>query len=249
MGGAVPMVGKSGAGSAMLSGPDNAVDVAECMVHAAGEGRVGFKLRLGREAGEEVYLGLAGRLEDAGAGWLTLHPRYAKQKFTGRADWAAVAPLVERVSIPVMVSGDLFSAADAVRALAVSKAAGVMFARGAMQNPAVFGQFIALQTGSASGGAAEEGRFVGVKELERVIRRHAALIRAFYPVRRNRQGIETGLLKMRTFVPRYVKELAGARKLRRAMALCATWEAMGNLLDEFFTCEENLLPSPAEDVS
>ncbi|MDL2209258.1 tRNA-dihydrouridine synthase family protein [Desulfovibrio sp. OttesenSCG-928-O18] len=240
MGCSVPKVGKSGAGSAMLSNPDNAVAVAEAMIRAAGPGRVGFKLRLGRDAGEETYLPLAKRLEEAGAGWLTLHPRYAKQKFTGVADWEAVVPLVNAVSIPVMVSGDLFTAADGVRALAVTGAAGVMFARGAMHNPAIFGQFTALLE-RGENAEPERGRFVDASSLERVIRRHAELIRSFYPPRRNRQGLESGLLKMRTFVPRYVKECAGARALRRGMANCSSWAEMDRLLDDFFMHKENLL--------
>lgn len=244
MGCSVPKVGKSGAGAAMLSDPDNAAAVARAMVRAAGPGRVGFKLRLGRDAGEETYLPLAKRLEDAGAGWLTLHPRHAKQKFTGIADWGAVVPLVASVSIPVMVSGDLFTAVDGIRALAATGAAGVMFARGAMHNPAIFGQFTALLE---RGGDArpERGGFVDAGSLERVIRRHAELIRSFYPARRNRQDVESGLLKMRTFVPRYVKECAGARSLRRAMAACTTWAGMGRLLDDFFTHKDNLLFSGA----
>ena len=66
MGCSVPKVVKSGAGAAMLQNPDNAAAVAGAMVRAAGKGRVGFKLRLGRDAGEEVYLSLAKRLEEAG---------------------------------------------------------------------------------------------------------------------------------------------------------------------------------------
>lgn len=245
MGCSVPKVGKSGAGSAMLSDPDNAVAVGEAMIRAAGKGKVGFKLRLGRDAGEETYLPLAKRLEDAGAGWLTLHPRYARQKFTGTADWEAVRPLVRSVSVPVMVSGDLFAPADGVRALDVTGAAGVMFARGAMHNPAIFHQFTDLLAAGDPGGP----RFAGAPSLERLIRRHAALIRAFYPLRRNRQGIESGLLKMRTFVPRYVKECAGARYLRRSMAQCLCWEDMNLLLDDFFAREENLAPVAEMDAA
>ena len=247
MGCSVPKIGKCGAGSAMLDDLDNALDVAEGMIEAAGPGKVGFKLRLGRDIGEEVYVSLGKRLEAAGAGWLTLHPRYARQKFTGQANWRAVVPLVANVNIPVLVSGDLFCAADGVESLKVSGAAGVMFARGAMQNPAVFGQFISLQRQTQAAEGGDEGRFVGIQELERVIRRHAALIRAFYPVRRNRQGLEAGLLKMRTFVPRYVKELSGARKLRQGITGCLTWDDMDRLLDEFFTCEDNLLPAKVEE--
>ena len=240
MGCSVPKVGKSGAGSAMLQNPDNALAVAGAMIRAAGGKRVGFKLRLGRDVGEEAYLPLAKRLEEAGAGWLTLHPRYAKQKFTGTADWSAVVPLVEQSSVPVMVSGDLFTAADGVKALSVSGAAGVMFARGAMHNPSIFEQFTTLL---AEGGKGECSRFAEPAKLEYIIRRHAAFIRAFYPVRLNRQGAEAGVLKMRTFVPRYVKEYSGARYLRRSMAQCLTWDAMYALLDDFFSRAENLEPA------
>lgn len=240
MGCSVPKVNKSGSGSAMMRDLDNALAVAEAMLRAAGRGKVGFKMRLGQEPGAETYLELATRLDKAGAGWLTLHPRYAKQKFTGAANWEAVKPMADAVSIPVMVSGDLFSAEDGVNALAASNAAGVMFARGAMQNPAIFDQFKRLAMGSEAS-PPKRGSFVDGDRLEYVIRRHAALIRAFCPERRNRQGIASGLLKMRTFVPRYVKECAGARALRRGMAECASWDAMNRLLDDFFTHKENLL--------
>ncbi len=237
MGCSVPKVLKSGAGAAMLQDPDNAVRVAEAMVTAAGVGRVGFELRLRWDVGEKTYLLQARRLEEAGAGWQPLHPRYARQKFTGSADWNAVKTLVETVSVPVMVSGDLFTASDGILALSITGAAGVMFARGAMHNPSIFRQF---KDWLPKGGIAAAPRFADAATLEYLIRRHAALIRAFFPRRLNRQGLEAGLLKMRTFVPRYVKECAGARYLRRSMAQCATWREMDDLLEEFFSRKENL---------
>ena len=38
---------------------------------------------------------------------LTLHPRSAKQMYTGTADHTLTAELVERVSVPVIASGDV----------------------------------------------------------------------------------------------------------------------------------------------
>lgn len=227
MGCSVPKVGKSGAGSAMLRDLGNAVEAARAMLRAAGPGRVGFKLRLGWCAGEEVYIPLARQLEEAGAGWLTLHPRYAKQAFAGSADHSAVAALVKAVSIPVLASGDLFSAEDAARVLRETGAAGVMFARGAMRNPAIFRELAALLRGDAPQPSS-------ARELEATVRRHMELIRNFYSVRHNRNGVEAGLLKMRTFVPRYVKHCAGARALRRAMVECESWPGLDALLTEFF---------------
>lgn len=229
MGCSVPKVGKSGSGSAMLRDIPNALAVARGMISAAGPGAVGFKLRLGWQAGEEVYLDLAQRLEDLGAGWITLHPRYARQKFTGTADWSHTARLKKALSIPVVAGGDIFTAHDALRCLEETGADAVMFARGALNNPAVFREYLDLLHGHRTFSV-----FRDKGALESVIRRHAALVREFMPPRLNSQGLEAGLLKMRTFVPRYVRRFSGARALRQALARCESWDGLDALLTEFF---------------
>lgn len=229
MGCSVPKVGKSGSGSAMLRDIPNALTVAKSMIDAAGPGKVGFKLRLGWQQGEEVYRDLALRLEDLGAGWITLHPRYARQKFTGTADWSHTAKLKEALSIPVIAGGDLFTAHDALRCLEETGADSVMFARGALNNPAVFREYLDLLHGRAEAGVLQDKT-----TLEAVIRRHAELARSYMPPRLNSQGLEAGLLKMRTFVPRYVRRFSGARALRQSLTRCGSWEDLDILLTDFF---------------
>ena len=141
MGCSVPKVVKTGSGAAMLSNPHNALKVARALIAAAGAGRAGFKLRLGWLNGENIYLELARELEAAGAAWITLHPRYGRQAFTGKADWSKTALLKQNLSIPVLASGDLLSASAAVECLEQSGADAVMFARGAMNNPFIFREF------------------------------------------------------------------------------------------------------------
>ena len=116
LGCSVPKVLKGGAGAALAREQGRALKAAGAMA-AAAPGSVGFKLRLGWRRGEENYLELGAALEEAGAAWLTLHPRYAAQRFSGRADWEALAALKRRVSIPVIASGDLYTAEDAALCL------------------------------------------------------------------------------------------------------------------------------------
>lgn len=71
-------------------------------------------------------------------GWLTLHPRTAKQGFTGTARWEYLSELKALVSLPVIASGDLFTAEDGVRCLAETGVDTVMYARGALRDPAIF---------------------------------------------------------------------------------------------------------------
>lgn len=108
---------KTGGGSALHLDPDRLVETASAMVRVAGEGKVGVKIRLGFMDGEDNYLEIAKRLEDAGVAWLTMHPRYAKQMFSGQADWSKLAVLKQNVSIPVIGSGDLFTAEDGMECI------------------------------------------------------------------------------------------------------------------------------------
>ena len=68
-------------------------------------------------------------------------------------------------------------------------------------------------------------------ELALVIRRHAFLARRYSPL--------LALLKMRTFVPRYVKNLDGARALRQQIVSCTSWEELDDILERHFCDTSN----------
>lgn len=212
----VKKVVKTGAGAALLKDPDLLVRLAESMARLAGEGRVGVKTRLSFGPGPETVLEMAPRLEAAGVGWLTLHPRTAAQGFSGRADRTALTRLKAATRLPVLASGDLFSAEDAAACLRDTGADGVMFARGALADPRVFGRLTDLLAGRPP-------RPCG--DLRGLILRHAGLAREHLPGR-------AALLKMRTIAPRYAKGHPGARPLRKELASCMTWEHLERLVEQ-----------------
>src|ERR671917_393858 len=74
---------------------------------------VSVKMRRGLEDGSRACLDVGPRLVEAGAATLTLHPRSARQMYTGTADHSLTAELVERVNVPVIASGDIRSRARA----------------------------------------------------------------------------------------------------------------------------------------
>jgi tRNA-dihydrouridine synthase B len=92
-------------------------------------------MRRGLEDGSRACLVVGPQLVEAGAATLTLHPRSAKQMYTGTADHALTAELVELVDVPVIASGDVTSHARAQSVLATTGAAAVMVGRGAQGNP------------------------------------------------------------------------------------------------------------------
>jgi tRNA-dihydrouridine synthase B len=194
-------------------------------------GRVGFKLRLGWSPEEENYLELARGLEQCGAAWLTLHPRYARQGFAGSADSAALEALVRTVDIPVIASGDLLDARAALRVVRQTGVSGVMFARGALHNPAVFKDYaLLLAQGPGNGGekAEEAGLRPDPEFLKTLILRHAQLAQT------TSQAPERSVFKMRGALPRYVKNLPGSKAFRMALSRCASWTEFYKLLEDFF---------------
>jgi tRNA-dihydrouridine synthase B len=130
----VRKVTKTGAGASALSDHDLACRLAGAVVDAV-DVPVTVKMRRGVDNGSRAALELGPRLEAVGVASLTLHPRSAKQMYTGTADHALTAELVERVEVPVIASGDIVDRASAERVIDSTGAAAVMVGRGAQGQP------------------------------------------------------------------------------------------------------------------
>ncbi len=130
----VRKVTKTGAGATLLDDPDRACAVVRAVASAVSV-PVTVKLRRGLENGSRACLTVGPRLVEAGAASLTLHPRSAKQMYTGTADHSLTAELVSLVDVPVIASGDIVSRARAQAVLATTRAAAVMVGRAAQGNP------------------------------------------------------------------------------------------------------------------
>jgi tRNA-dihydrouridine synthase B len=130
----VRKVTKTGAGAHLLEDPDLACRITEAVASAVSV-PVTVKMRRGVEDGSRACLALGPQLVDAGAAALTLHPRSAKQMYTGVADHSLTEELVDLVDVPVIASGDVTSRAKAQSVLESTGAAAVMVGRGAQGNP------------------------------------------------------------------------------------------------------------------
>jgi tRNA-dihydrouridine synthase B len=130
----VKKVTKTGAGATLLEDPNRACAVVEAVAGAVAV-PVSVKMRRGLENGSRACLDVGPRLVEAGAATLTLHPRSARQMYTGAADHSLTAELVSIVDVPVIASGDVTSRAKAQAVLATTGAAAVMVGRGAQGNP------------------------------------------------------------------------------------------------------------------
>ena len=153
----VKKVTKTGAGATLLDEPERACRVVEAVASSVSV-PVTVKLRRGLENGSRACLSLGPRLVEAGAASLTLHPRSAKQMYTGSADHSLTAELVSLVEVPVVASGDITSRTRAESVLATTGAAAVMVGRAAQGNPWALREIL-------EGDAAEPSREEVVAEL------------------------------------------------------------------------------------
>ena len=135
----VRKVTKTGAGATLLEDPDRACRIVGA-VAAAVDVPVTVKMRRGLSDGSRAALAVGPRLVEAGAAALTLHPRSAKQMYTGTADHSLTTELVQLVDVPVIASGDVTSRARAQQLLDETGCAAVMVGRAAQGNPWAVGE-------------------------------------------------------------------------------------------------------------
>lgn len=130
----VHKVVKTGAGSAWLKRPKELFEYMKAIVQASHK-PVTAKIRLGWDDKSINVFGIASLLEKAGVKAIAVHCRTTQQAYAGKADYEKIAKLKENICIPLIVSGDIFTLEDAIKATEITHADGVMVARGGLGNP------------------------------------------------------------------------------------------------------------------
>ena len=114
---------------------------------------VTVKTRSGWNDATRDPVGIALRMQDAGARAFTLHARTRTQMFQGKANWDEIARVVEALEIPVIGNGDITTAADILRMRQHTGCAAIMVGRGSFGNPWIFRDGRALLSGAPPGPA------------------------------------------------------------------------------------------------
>lgn len=134
----VPKIIKSGAGSDLMRNPDRVYDIVRAMKDNT-DIPITVKIRTGWDAQSLNYLDVAEKAVKAGAAVVTMHARTKKQAYGGTADWSHLSRLKKELGdLPVLGSGDLFTAENIRDMLEETGIDGVMLARGVIGNPFLF---------------------------------------------------------------------------------------------------------------
>ncbi|HKY33692.1 MAG TPA: tRNA dihydrouridine synthase DusB [Candidatus Polarisedimenticolia bacterium] len=186
------------------------------------------KFRAGLSEDRLDYPELGRICEGSGVQAVALHPRTARQFYSGRADWSRIARLKETVGIPVIGNGDVTTPEDAVRMMRQTGCDGVMIGRGSMLNPWIFRQAAALMAG-------EDPVQPGLEERRDLILAHFRMLR-------DGEDAIQALHKMRKFTGWYTHGLRNGKALRQKIQQLACLDDFFGEFERFF---QELLREPA----
>ena len=216
---------RGGAGSALMREPALLREIASAVVEAAGR-PVTAKIRSGWDADSVNAVDIAVALEECGVSAVAIHPRTRAQGFTGAADWSLIRDVVSCVSIPVMGSGDIRTAADALRMLDATSCDAAMIGRGAVGNPWLFQSAETLRRTGATADVATLDTVLAtaMEQLELMV---------------EAKGEHRGVLDMRKHLVAYLRGFRGASHLRAELVRidghAAVRERLRAARDEFAT--------------
>lgn len=206
-------------GGYMMSSPGTALETVRAVRDAVPDRPVTLKLRrafLESDAGNAAFWEIARGAFEAGVAAIAVHARSVDQKYKGRADWGFLKEV--KAAFPdrtVLGSGDVMSAADALRMIRETGVDGVLAARGAIGNPWIFRQAKDLAAGLAP-------FHPGLEEQRELIERHFELAKSLYGQRRAAK-------LMRTFGIHYARVHPHPAQVRMAFVAVATegdWRAV-----------------------
>lgn len=208
MGCPAPKIVRNGEGSALMQNPSLAREIVAGVVKRV-KIPVTVKIRSGWCKDSINGVDFAQMMADAGAAAITVHGRTREQFYSGRADWEIIRQVVERVPVPVIGNGDIWTPEDGARMLEETGCHGIMIGRSSLGNPWIFSRTVAY---------IEEGISIpepSPKEKIAMALRHLDLVVSF-------KGEAVGVREMRKHLAWYIKGMRGAARMREEIFTAKT---------------------------
>ncbi len=205
-----------GVGAGLLSNLGSISRIVAAM-RAACRSRLSVKIRATDSAAGDV-VNVARVIQEAGADFLTIHPRTRRQGYQGTADWDVVKRVKMQLDIPTVGNGDLWYATDALRLMRLTGVDAIMIGRPTLRNPFLFRQIEELRAGLPT--------FIpGGRDVLEHIRRLAEL--AEVTLKHRPRGPEGALKEQIQFMLRAVPEPMRSSLGQRTLRAVGVREVLG----------------------
>lgn len=228
----VPKVVKTGAGAALMQHPSTIRRIVETLVKETGV-PVTVKIRSGWDTHSINFLEAASAAQDGGGAAIGLHARTRVQGYSGTANWCHIAELASASPVPVIGSGDLFSAESIRNMLSSTGCDGVMCARGAIGNPFLFAHTSSTDN-STDASQIETGQ---VESAQIETTRIETAMRHFEKARHYR-GDRVAVREMKKHFSAYTKGLENGSALRDRLMRCTDTPCYYHVFNEYLTRHE-----------
>ncbi len=221
----------TGAGAALARDPERVLAAVAAVRRASGV-PVTVKIRTGWDEASVNCAEVARAAEAGGASAVALHGRTRAQGYTGAASWALIRAVKQAVAIPVLGSGDVWSAADALRMAAETGCDAVLVARGACGYPWIFSELACAERGEPL--PPPPGRDAWAE----VVMRHVALQiehrRRQRPEESAEEAERSALRELRKHLLWYTRGRRGGAHFRREADGLHTVDDVRRLIDRHF---------------
>jgi tRNA-dihydrouridine synthase B len=139
-------------GGYIMKQPSHALDIIKAVLGAVPGRPITLKLRLAfheSDKNHEAFWKIAHAAFKGGVTGICVHARSVEQKYRGRADWDFLSRVKREFADKIIIgSGDIHTAADALRMIEQTGVDAVAAARGAIGNPWIFRQARDIATGT-----------------------------------------------------------------------------------------------------
>lgn len=204
MGCPVAKVVRNGSGSALMRDPAKCGEIVRRVKAAAGV-PVTAKIRLGWSASSMNFRQVIDELTAAGADAVALHVRTTEERYAGTPNYDLVEGLRSEMSVPLIISGNIYTAYDAVAAVRKTGADAVMVARGGVGNP-----FLVTQI---------DRRFRTGEDLPNpTVSQQVDWCLRFADMLIEEKGEETAFRKLHSYAPRFIAGCYRCREYRNRLS-------------------------------
>lgn len=216
-------------GVALMGDPKYAAEVVRMTVKHS-DVPVSVKLRAGKQNDPDFLIRFIEGLVDAGASWITLHPRTSDQKRRGKADWQQIRLVKEKIDVPVIGNGDIQVMDDIVNMFDQTRCDMVMIGRALTVRPWLmwqYGQHLGLKNPEGKNGGPPSDPYEEGEELKRAMLR-------FIDIMQEHCEEKLGVRKTKFYINNAQPWLEFGHTLFTWTVKASTYDELRDSLERFF---------------